>query len=283
MPQGNRIVRAAGLATFAVAVAAPWALPALQGSAPAAATPPAQLRAAEVRSQRLLLDGPRRQRLTVTAPAGGARRVRVVLVGGGARRPIASWEVGPLAPGASRTLSWDGRTATGRRVPDGRFRFLAAVDDGPVAPAGAPFDAVRAFFPVRGPHTFGDGLGAGRGHQGQDVVAPCGTPVVAARAGVAREVGYDGVRGNHVVLDTAGGASAAYLHLQELPALAVGDRVVTGEALGLVGTTGHSTGCHLHFELWRAPGYWEGEPVDPAPLLRRWDAQTGAGRVQARS
>jgi murein DD-endopeptidase MepM/ murein hydrolase activator NlpD len=49
--------------------------------------------------------------------------------------------------------------------------------------------------------------------------------------------------------------------------------VRTGEPIGAVGSTGSSTACHLHFELWTAPGWYEGgSPIDPLALLRKWDS-----------
>ncbi len=51
-----------------------------------------------------------------------------------------------------------------------------------------------------------------------------------------------------------------------------GDKVATGQRIGAVGDTGNARGCHLHFELWSAPGYYEGgHPFDPLPALKAWD------------
>ena len=65
------------------------------------------------------------------------------------------------------------------------------------------------------------------------------------------------------------GTSQAYMHLRSAATVRRGDRVETGHPLGQVGDTGRATGCHLHFELWTAPGWYQGgEPVDPLPWLQ---------------
>ena len=64
-----------------------------------------------------------------------------------------------------------------------------------------------------------------------------------------------------------------YAHMAEPSLLEEGDRVRTGQVIGSVGQTGNATGCHLHFEIWTAPGWYEGgSPVDPLPALKQWDA-----------
>jgi murein DD-endopeptidase MepM/ murein hydrolase activator NlpD len=139
-------------------------------------------------------------------------------------------------------------------------------------------------FPVRGRHDFGGSqsvFGAGRGdhaHQGQDVMSPCGTPLVAARGGVVRFKAFQSRAGNYVVIDGDGTDSDyVYMHLQQPALVERGDRVMTGQRIGNVGDTGRASGCHLHFELWGGPGWYEGgRPFDPLPLLRAWDAQSGA-------
>ncbi|HYP55538.1 MAG TPA: M23 family metallopeptidase, partial [Solirubrobacterales bacterium] len=83
----------------------------------------------------------------------------------------------------------------------------------------------------------------------------------------------DGAAGNYVVIDGRGTSlDMAYMHLLEPSPLQEGMTVRTGQPIGLVGSTGSSTACHLHFEMWTAPGWYEGgEPVDPLPYLLRWD------------
>ena len=86
---------------------------------------------------------------------------------------------------------------------------------------------------MRGRHDMGtpvNGFGGGRGHQGQDIFAGCGTPVVAARAGKVVEVATEGNEGNYVVMETSDGRQQAYLHLLHPHSVARGDRVDAGSA-----------------------------------------------------
>jgi murein DD-endopeptidase MepM/ murein hydrolase activator NlpD len=128
-------------------------------------------------------------------------------------------------------------------------------------------------FPIRGKHTYGDGLGAGRDHQGQDLLAKCGKRVVAAQPGRVQLRDYHGAAGNYVVIDGKGRLDdTVYMHLRDRAKVAKGERVRAGQTIGRVGDTGNTTACHLHFEMWSGPGYYEGgSPIDPRPHLRRWD------------
>ncbi len=86
------------------------------------------------------------------------------------------------------------------------------------------------------------------GHPGMDIFAPCGTPTYAAKAGTVIIAGMNnGGYGNLVVIDHGGGFSTAYAHHQSL-VVSVGQSVSQGQQVGFEGTTGYSTGCHLHFE-----------------------------------
>ena len=71
------------------------------------------------------------------------------------------------------------------------------------------------------------------------------------------------------------GIDYAYMHLREPALVDKGDKVSTGQLIGYVGDTGRAFGCHLHFEEWTAPGWYEGgSPFDPLPDLKAWDAQS---------
>jgi len=129
-------------------------------------------------------------------------------------------------------------------------------------------------FPIQGRHTYGDGIGAGRGHQGQDLMAKCGKPVVAAQGGKVRLVDYQGSgAGNYLVIKSKEtGFDYVYMHLVKPPSVDRGETVQAGDKLGRVGTTGSSSACHLHFEMWTKPGWYRGgEVANPKPYLKSWD------------
>lgn len=104
-------------------------------------------------------------------------------------------------------------------------------------------------------------------HEGVDLVAPTGTPVQAAADGVVVGAGPNGRYGNWIRIDHAGKLSTVYGHLSGFaPGIAAGTPVLRGEVIGYVGSTGRSTGSHLHFEL-----LTDGKPVNPInhPETRR--------------
>jgi murein DD-endopeptidase MepM/ murein hydrolase activator NlpD len=112
--------------------------------------------------------------------------------------------------------------------------------DGRVSSAGL-------IWPVRGPVTSGYGYRWGRMHQGIDIGAGTGVPIRAAKAGTVIFSGTMGGYGNVVVVDHGGGFTTLYAH-QSRRASSDGQDVSQGQVLGYVGSTGHSTGPHLHFE-----------------------------------
>ena len=128
-------------------------------------------------------------------------------------------------------------------------------------------------FPLpKGKYTYGDGLGAGRGHEGQDILTKCGEPIVSAQRGRVQTRKYQSAAGNYIVIDGRGkGKDLMYAHMKKKSKLKVGDKVAMGEQIGKVGDTGDATTCHLHFEMWSNPGWYEGgHPVNPKPNLKKW-------------
>ncbi len=103
----------------------------------------------------------------------------------------------------------------------------------------------------------------GREHQGVDLAAPHGTPVVATGAGVVVRAGELGGYGNAVLIDHGNGYLTHYGHLAAIT-VRPGDRVATGRQIGNEGSTGHSTGPHLHLEVHR--GFFK-NPIEPTAWL----------------
>jgi murein DD-endopeptidase MepM/ murein hydrolase activator NlpD len=138
-----------------------------------------------------------------------------------------------------------------------------------------------AEFPVRGRVGWGEQdarFGAyrgGRAHEGQDVFAKAGTPLVAIRDARIVETGDDGGRGNYVALwSPAARRTFVYLHMLRPSRFGPGDAVERGQRVGAVGCTGSCWGDHLHLEIRRGRGT-TGRPLDPLPLLRRLAARRG--------
>lgn len=86
------------------------------------------------------------------------------------------------------------------------------------------------------------------GHRGTDIPAPEGTPILAAHSGTVLVSGWNGSYGNQVMLDNGAGLSTRYAHMTAT-AVTAGETVTAGQVIGYVGSTGDSTGNHLHFEV----------------------------------
>ncbi len=154
----------------------------------------------------------------------------------------------------------------------------------PATPTPTPAGSEAPVFPVVGPHSYGDAanrFGAGRVghiHQGQDVLASEGTPVVAPMAGTIITTGYQAsAAGWYVAEHTASTFDFFFAHCQTGSlAVSTGQAVRAGQALCKVGQTGDATGPHLHFEMW--VGGWQaagGHPIDPLPYLEAWERVSG--------
>ncbi|MEH3102828.1 MAG: M23 family metallopeptidase [Sphingomonas phyllosphaerae] len=103
-------------------------------------------------------------------------------------------------------------------------------------------------------------LGFMRMHKGTDIGAPYGSPIYAAMDGVVQSAGRAGGYGNFVKLAHAGGLTSGYGHMSRF-AVRAGMRVTRGQVIGYVGSTGISTGPHLHWEVWQ-----NGRPVNPRSI-----------------
>ena len=139
---------------------------------------------------------------------------------------------------------------------------LASADDGFIDLSNHEASSSPWAWPTTGHLTSLYGPRWGRQHVGLDIGAPTGTPVTSARGGVVRRAGAAGDYGLRVVLEHVDGSTTRYAHLSEV-SVSVGDEVVRGQEIGLVGATGNATGPHLHFELRDV----DGQVVDPLDRL----------------
>lgn len=99
-------------------------------------------------------------------------------------------------------------------------------------------------------------------HYGVDLSTPSGTPVYAAESGMVKNITYDGARGNYIDIQHNNGLLTRYQHLIRKPNFRIGASVQRGQQIAQVGSTGMSTGAHLHFEV-----HVNGKAVDPAPYI----------------
>jgi hypothetical protein len=190
--------------------------------------------------------------LTVTP---GAREVRAVVVDEFGLQHVvrAPFDVAPsphpvqelaLSPSVLAVSTPDGRELEARTLADA-FALV------PPEPRWAePF-----LLPVEGRGTSGFGLPRRYGpggnvsyHLGADIAAPTGTPILATNDGVVLVAGQFPIKGGLVILDHGFGVTSLYFHQSQI-AVAVGDVVARGDVVGFVGSTGLSTGPHLHWEM----------------------------------
>jgi murein DD-endopeptidase MepM/ murein hydrolase activator NlpD len=244
----------------------------------------------EVQGNRVFYGAERAAQVSYLVRGSQAANVAVELIRLSDGVAITRWEPGLVAPETPQTVTWDGM-AGGKVQRDGRYAFRvfaqsasgATASSSQVPTATAPATSApgaflfqRHIFPIRGAHTMGTGaaaFGGGRGHQGQDTFAKCGTRLVAARAGVVKFKQYHSRAGHYIVIDGDNeGYDYTYMHMRDASLVDQGDHVYTGQPIGFVGDTGHANGCHLHLEIWKAPGWYSGgSAVDPLPFLQAWD------------
>jgi murein DD-endopeptidase MepM/ murein hydrolase activator NlpD len=213
-------------------------------------------------------------------------RVRVDLLPEGGGKPVATLQLGRRRTGREFTKTWRPRTEPGRYT--ARLRATTLKRDGRARTSTSSLIEIEAppvvttpgVFPVQGSYSFGGAdarFGAKRSghiHQGQDIIAAKGTPVVAPRTGFISWRAYQaGGAGYYLVLHADDERDFVFMHLKSGSLLVTkGQGVTAGQQLAAVGTTGASSGPHLHFEIW--PDGWyatkQSKPIDPLPDLLAW-------------
>jgi murein DD-endopeptidase MepM/ murein hydrolase activator NlpD len=223
---------------------------------------------------------PAKRRATKLARQASDGRLLTHVVGRGETlsEVAAAYGVGLAALQAVNGLADADRLRGGQtlRIPRPAAERWAQADDHPLGVqrhlerhVHPPGKGRRGFlWPVEGVLTspFGErdhvmGGGGSQFHAGIDLAVPIGTPVRAAQAGIVVFAGYNGAYGKVVKLDHLNGYATLYAHNSRL-LVHVGQTVKAGQVLGLSGSTGRSTGPHLHFEV-----HEDGSPVDPLRYL----------------
>jgi murein DD-endopeptidase MepM/ murein hydrolase activator NlpD len=248
-----RFTRASSLLLIALGVAAP-ALPASAAAANAGGAAPG----VEVSS----------------SPANGGT------VGGAAPSVAPPQRASSTRTGGALSGHKPARRAVAKPKPKAKKPAAAPVAPTPTPTPRQAVSTVSGVFPVQGPYTFGGpdarfGVGrVGHIHQGQDVVAASGEPIVAPVAGtVLWKSNQPGGAGIYLVVHGASDArDYVFMHIKSGTVLvAPGQAVSAGQQLAQVGATGDATGPHLHFEIWIGGWYARGgAPIDPLPQLKRW-------------
>jgi murein DD-endopeptidase MepM/ murein hydrolase activator NlpD len=211
-----------------------------------------------------------------------ARNLKIQAVRRRNGRVARTWRRDHVEPGTKHTIRWSGANRRGGEARKGLYVFRVRKPGGGAVEPSRTKRGARSFrllphkFPVRGRHEYWDGFGAGRHHMGQDIGARCASKVVAARGGRVQWRGYQASgAGYYVVIDgKANGYDYVYMHLRRRHRPKDGRRVRTGQGIGRVGRSGNTSDCHLHFELWSRPGWYDGGRAmrSVSKHLKQWDA-----------
>ncbi len=185
----------------------------------------------------------------ITSPAEGIIQIESVAAGYG--------QTGPDEEFSNLFASWEALEEGGLTNGDGTI--APAPRAGVSVPSRMPVDGMRlsSGYGMR-THPV---LGGQRRHNGVDLAAAHGTPVYATADGLVGKAQYWGSYGNYVQIEHGGEMQTRYAHLSSYT-VRLGDPVQKGDLIGYIGSTGRSTGPHLHYEVRVA-----GQPVDPRPYM----------------
>jgi hypothetical protein len=232
-------------------------------------------------------------RVTSSSPAV---RLRLVVSWPDTQTPSRVIDLGHQTTGPPHTLELPGLADA--TLPEGVVSVRIAGRDsaGGVLVPAAKLSRVQQIqvrahlFPLRGSFSYGGpdarygATRTGHIHQGQDLMAAEGTPVVAIRGGTIAYSQYQAAGAGYYLVLHADGEDYdyAYMHLQEGSILVKqGDHVEAGQPLAGVGHTGDAQGDHLHFEVWLGAWFAGGHTVDPLPFLQQWQTWSDAHSLDA--
>ncbi|CAM5302491.1 LysM peptidoglycan-binding domain-containing M23 family metallopeptidase [Streptomyces avidinii] len=157
------------------------------------------------------------------------------------------------------------RKQAGKAAPVQREAAAEAPAEAPAAPQSAAGFVAPVSGGISTQYKVAGSMWSSGYHTGVDFIASSGTSVKAVGAGTVVSAGWSGSYGNEVVIRHADGKYSQYAHLSQL-SVSSGQSVTAGQSIGLSGSTGNSTGPHLHFEIRTSPSY--GSDLDPIAYLR---------------
>lgn len=181
---------------------------------------------------------------------------------------------GPRATDFAMLTSQRGKTRANmleqlRQAQARKVQFNAQADQGmqnsgmPTVGNSGPFNGHFNMYPLKGNLRVTSPYGVNRAghksaHTGIDWADPSGTPIYAPGNATVRALNHNKIYGNQTILDFGGGYSAMFGHQSAFGNIKAGQSVKAGQVIGYVGSTGWSTGPHLHFETW-----YNNKPVNP--------------------
>jgi murein DD-endopeptidase MepM/ murein hydrolase activator NlpD len=245
----------------------------------AAEEEPVRLRLAHADPRKTFFDHRRRARFRFEMRGKRKRDLVVKVRKLSSGKTMKRWRIKGVEPGTRQKVNWNGSKQNGGFTSQGKHVFQVIKTNGQKADKAraegkSRFRYFNHHFPLPSRHSYGDGFGAGRGHQGVDIFAPCGKKIRAARGGKVKTRAYQGSAGYYLVIAGRNtGRDYVYMHLQKKGRAKLGSRVRTGEVIGHNGETGNASGCHLHFEIWSKPGWYSGGSPqrNVKRVVQRWD------------
>lgn len=174
----------------------------------------------------------------------------------------------PFRAAAQTYSGWDGMSqeeiSSWRRTNDRLRRAIERLPEDPVV--NLPMPILFGVAPSDLSSNFGDPRSGGRKHEGEDIMAPRGAPIVSPTDAVVIGMGVWTGAGNYVSTANPGGETFVYMHLDSFADIDEGDTLEPGDVIGYVGNTGNASGGapHLHLEIRKSAG-----PTDPFPRLTK--------------
>ena len=235
-----------------------------------------ELTAAEAVPRRAFYDAPRAPRVSYVFQGEGPTDVRIEIVNRETRAVVDTLIQPDAQPGTRNSAKWDARTSAGALAPGADYKFEiglpgVATRSPPRTPASATTSTASRSTPATPTATGSAPAADTRARTCSPSAGRRSTPPGAAGCRPSTCSRRPATTWSSTARRT--GIDTMYAHLLRRSPLREGARVRTGQVIGNVGQTGNASGCHLHFEIWTAPGWYEGGNPMPsvARLLRAWD------------